>query len=808
MIKNINKLYLKNMPINNKVVFVDSMLGSKLNGELFFAVRKILETSDFQVVISSKELSKTKKHLLKNSFNLDRIKIVRRNSKKYWDALITAKYLLSDVTFPKEFIKRDDQVYFNTWHGTPLKNLGIKIKGAGIKETFNVIKNFKSADRIILDNKFLEKEIKESYLLEKNIVKIKKYLKNSVLDIPENDLTLKNNNTLILFTWPEINISKKKIINSIINKLSHMDKLILSNPNGKDFSFYIKLHHFFDKPRLKRKIQKKISFIKILPDWIETNTAINIFDNVITDFSSVVFDAAYIDKKVYLDFSDEKTYNKNRGLLSEVVNDLPYKKYETISNLLEELIAGKYDVRNDYLDFKDKYTCRTDHDNSWVDEFINFSDDDIIHDVSGEFANEKLDEWMLFYPGILNNNGITSSAKNYLNILMKQNRKVMIWVPVETFSKAKAIEIFGEESENLKYYLTYRIKPNNFMDRFCLMLTLRNSPLSSLRFIKKRLKSIYESEALRNFSNNKFDKIVHFSGYEFHIGELMKYANANEKVMYVHNDMVMEWKKRRNYIRRSVFDSYDRFDKIICVSEFLRNELIKKSKVFERNKHKFFFINNPLPPENVIRVKAEGALPVNTLQAENYSIQKSKVLSMDYFNIVSVGRFSREKNQLYLLKTFIKLRKKHPELNTSLHIVASLKELSFQYANKVERLIKHSKYSEDIYLYENINVFALLKNMDLFVLPSKHEGFPMVNIEAAAMGLNVIMSNLPGNEEQGSKYNVGQIFDLKKKNALYSEILEAIKQKDNFKSTFSLEEYNQEVEKQIDKVLLNNESGY
>ena len=40
----------------------------------------------------------------------------------------TAKYLFNDTSFLWYFVKKEGQVYFNTWHGTPFKTLGKSIK--------------------------------------------------------------------------------------------------------------------------------------------------------------------------------------------------------------------------------------------------------------------------------------------------------------------------------------------------------------------------------------------------------------------------------------------------------------------------------------------------------------------------------------------------------------------------------------------------------------------------------------------------------------------------------------------------------
>ena len=61
--------------------------------------------------------------MLKN-YNVNGVKIVYQGSFKYWKILATAKYIFTDTSLPRAYIKKDGQIYTNTWHGTPLKKMG------------------------------------------------------------------------------------------------------------------------------------------------------------------------------------------------------------------------------------------------------------------------------------------------------------------------------------------------------------------------------------------------------------------------------------------------------------------------------------------------------------------------------------------------------------------------------------------------------------------------------------------------------------------------------------------------------------
>jgi CDP-glycerol glycerophosphotransferase (TagB/SpsB family) len=77
-----------------------------------------------------------------------RVTSVRYRSAAYYRALATTTYLVNNVTFPALFDKRDEQVYVNTWHGTPLKKMGRDVD-APYSQIANTVANFGAADVLL-----------------------------------------------------------------------------------------------------------------------------------------------------------------------------------------------------------------------------------------------------------------------------------------------------------------------------------------------------------------------------------------------------------------------------------------------------------------------------------------------------------------------------------------------------------------------------------------------------------------------------------------------------------------------------------
>ncbi len=57
----------------------------------------------------------------------DSAHVLREGSREYHEALARARYVVTNDHFPDWFVRREDQVCLQTWHGTPLKRLGFDV---------------------------------------------------------------------------------------------------------------------------------------------------------------------------------------------------------------------------------------------------------------------------------------------------------------------------------------------------------------------------------------------------------------------------------------------------------------------------------------------------------------------------------------------------------------------------------------------------------------------------------------------------------------------------------------------------------
>ena len=117
-----------------------------------------------------------------------------------------------------------------------------------------------------------------------------------------------------------------------------------------------------------------------------------------------------------------------------------------------------------------------------------------------------------------------------------------------------------------------------------------------------------------------------------------------------------------------------------------------------------------------------------------YDVRKEIGIQDDEFVIGMIGRLSEEKNTQYAINVFNRFFKEKD--NYKLMIVGDgvLRE-------KLEKQVYDCGLSEKIlFLGQRSDAWRLYQSFDLFLLPSKYEGFPISAVEALSAGLPVILS--------------------------------------------------------------------
>ncbi|MBE6816951.1 MAG: glycosyltransferase [Ruminococcaceae bacterium] len=327
-------------PLDEKAVVIQSQHGNNLSGNMFYILRELSKEkySDLKLYVPYNKEKKAEFTALIKAYGFSRAILVDINTEEYAGILATSKYLFNDTSFAAYFMKREGQVYLNTWHGTPLKTLG-KSSITDFYDIANLQKNFVSADYLLYPNEYTRDNMLRDYMLPDifggNIL-LSGYPRNEIFFDTARRAELKKKLKLdgkqviaYMPTWRG-NVRKvdhKKHVTETQNYLKYLDSVLDDNQ-----VLYVNFHPFVSADMDISSLEK----VKMFPAKYETYDFLNIADILITDYSSVMFDYSLTGGKVILFTYDEEDYLSTRGLYLDF-DKLPFARVNTVKALADEI---------------------------------------------------------------------------------------------------------------------------------------------------------------------------------------------------------------------------------------------------------------------------------------------------------------------------------------------------------------------------------------------------------------------------------------------------------------------------------------
>ena len=236
------------------------------------------------------------------------------------------------------------------------------------------------------------------------------------------------------------------------------------------------------------------------------------------------------------------------------------------------------------------------------------------------------------------------------------------------------------------------------------------------------------------------------------IGIIVKILNPKCKIWLVAHGIEV-W--RPLSILKSLF--VKRFcDRVICVSNFTKQQMISWHHV---DPQKCTVLNNVVDP--FIKHPEEFDKPEYLLN--RYSFTKANQV---IFTLTRLASSEQYKGYEQVIKAVARLKDRFPKLK---YILAGQYDSTEEI--RIKELITACRVEEQVILTGFLNENELADYFllaDLFVLPSKKEGFGIVFIEALACGLPVICGNADGSVdairqgELGTAINVNDLDELEK----------------------------------------------
>lgn len=198
----------------------------------------------------------------------------------------------------------------------------------------------------------------------------------------------------------------------------------------------------------------------------------------------------------------------------------------------------------------------------------------------------------------------------------------------------------------------------------------------------------------------------------------------SKKYAWIHVDLLRQHKSKNVF--SNIADeqkTYNKFDKIICVSNIVKKSFVK--------------LFNQIDPKKV-------SVKHNIIDS-NEILQKSLIpnrLINNKFTICSVGRLNKQKNYLRLAKCAYRL---YHNLNLDFNVWIIGEGTG---RKKLEQYIKNHKMEGYFHLLGfRSNQYSIVKKANLFVCSSNAEGYSTSVVEALILGLPVVTTDCAGMKE-------------------------------------------------------------
>ncbi|QWQ54055.1 CDP-glycerol glycerophosphotransferase family protein [Staphylococcus pseudintermedius] len=675
------------------------------------------------------------------------VSFVIKESNEYLKALTESKFLINNATFPAYFTKKPQQIYINTWHGTPLKHMGFDVKN-NLKGSQNTMKNFLASDYMISPNAHTTNIFKHAFKLDG-------LYSGEILEIgyPRIDLTINTTaneareylaehlnlkkNPIILYcpTWRGKNVNDPE--NSLLNVFEEIKLLNQKLPH----QVLVKVHPFvYSKAKEMPELKPYL-----VPDFLDTNQLMPAVDLMITDYSSIFFDFLVTDKPIVFYVPDLDKYQNERGVYIDLCA-LPGPVADNIQDVITLVSNESYkdaDVQGKYAKFKHNFV---NYENGSVTERLIESVFLNQQDTSSKNASHHQKEKILLYPGGMKHNGITTSVINLLANINYDKYDVTVFT--NNTNNVEQLNNLQSLNDNVRIVLRRGPMIATFKELYQNEFVRQRGIYKSF---EKRLypKALFEREFRKIFGDSQFDYAIDYSGYAMFWSNLVLASGAKKKYILLHSDIKSDMErtvkgKRPHYQNlKGVISLYPYFDKLVSVSEATKklNQSnfgglkLKNRHIASRNTINIEKINQLVDDDSDLFEK-NGTPVLPTLTEHG---MEAIEFSQDDFKIVSVGRLSPEKGFDLLIKAVAELAPKYPQLKLYILGDGPLK-------GTLKSLVEQLGIQNHVYfLGQRRNPFFIVKRADVFALTSHYEGQSMVILEALTVGTHVLASDIIAN---------------------------------------------------------------
>jgi CDP-glycerol glycerophosphotransferase len=270
---------------------------------------------------------------------------------EYYDVLATAKYFVNNVNFPNDLVKRPGTVHVMTHHGTPLKKMGMDLRDSAFsKMDFPaLLRRCERWDYSVSSNPLSTLVWERVYPTDYESLETGYPRNDALANATEEDvarirasLGIAAGQTAVLYApthreWHQ-------------GYVPVLDVPAVADGLGRDHVVLARAHYFYD--RRQHRHGGRVVDVADHPSIEELCLAADV---LVTDYSSLMFDYAVLDRPIVVHAPDWELYRATRGTYFDLMEKPPGVVVRTEDELVAALRAAGDEGRDARAAFREEF---------------------------------------------------------------------------------------------------------------------------------------------------------------------------------------------------------------------------------------------------------------------------------------------------------------------------------------------------------------------------------------------------------------------------------------------------------------------
>lgn len=342
-----NKLFLR-FPLKENYIIFESFLGKNYSDSPRNIYEYIIENNmDYQCIWVFND---------KNRKIPGNAKIVKRFSLAYYYYFAVSKYWINNMRQPLHLVKREGNVFLETWHGTPLKKLVFDMKdvySANPRYKRDFYMQSRAWDYLLSPNAYSSEIFRSAFKFDNEMLEYG-YPRNDILYSPQKDeiitrvkksIGIPEDKKVVLYapTWRDDDFYEPGKYKFQLQLDLHKMKEVL----GDEYVVTLRMHYFIADDI---NVEGLDGFAFNLSKYDDISELYLISDILITDYSSVFFDYANLKRPIlFFTYDLDKYRDQLRGFYLDFENEGPGPLLRTSDDVIDA-ISNIDEVKKQYAD--------------------------------------------------------------------------------------------------------------------------------------------------------------------------------------------------------------------------------------------------------------------------------------------------------------------------------------------------------------------------------------------------------------------------------------------------------------------------